>query len=102
MVHAIQVTERADGCVINVRAQPGARRNGIVGEHAGALKVAVTAPADKGRANDAILGVLATAFGLKHAQIELLSGHRSRQKDVLLLGLTLQQVRSKLRSLLTI
>jgi uncharacterized protein (TIGR00251 family) len=98
----VQITEQADGCVIAVRAQPGARRNGIVGEHAGMLKVAVTAPPDKGRANDAIIAVLADAFGLKRAQVEFLSGLTSRQKTFRLCGLTMQEVRGKLRSLLDI
>ena len=96
----IEISERADGCVIKVRAQPGARRNGVVGEHAGALKVAVTAPPDKGRANDAILGVLASAFALKISQVELINGHASRQKTVLLHGLSMQELRSRLRVLL--
>jgi len=98
----IQITERADGCILNVRAQPGARRNGIVGEHAGALKVAVTAPPDKGRANDAIIDVLAEVFGLKRFQIEFISGLTSRHKKFLLRGLSMQEVRSRLRRLLKI
>lgn len=98
----IEITERADGCVIGVRAQPGARRHCIVGEHGGKLKVAVTAPADKGRANDAILGVLAEAFALKRSQVELLGGHFHREKVILLHGLTRQEVHSKLRALLDI
>lgn len=98
----IQITEHADGCVIAVRAQPGARRNGIVGEHAGALKVAVTAPPDKGRANDAITAVLANAFGLKPSQVEFVSGLTSRQKTFRLCGLTMPTARSRLRSLLNV
>ena len=45
----IDVTDHAEGCVLPVRAQPGAKRSGIVGERGGALKVAVTAPPDAGR-----------------------------------------------------
>ena len=36
----IQVVDHAEGCIVPVRAQPGARQNGIVGEQNGALKVA--------------------------------------------------------------
>jgi uncharacterized protein (TIGR00251 family) len=98
----IKITERAEGCVIKVRAQPGARRHCIVGEHGDKLKVAVTAPADKGRANDAILGILAKAFGLKRSQVELLGGHFHHEKVILLHSLTIQEVRSKLRGVLNV
>ena len=40
----IAITEHAEGCVLPVRAQPGAKRSGVQGERNGALKVAVTAP----------------------------------------------------------
>ena len=89
----IQIVEHAQGCVVSVRAQPGARRNAIVGEQAGALKVAVTAPPDKGRANDAIMEVLAEALGLKRSQVELIAGQTSRAKKVLLVGVSMERAR---------
>ena len=45
----IAITDHAEGCILLVRAQPGARRAGVQGEQAGALKVAVTAPPEDGR-----------------------------------------------------
>ncbi len=95
----IEPTAHADGCIIAVRAQPGARRNGVVGEHHGALKVAVTAPADRGRANKAIEEVLAEVLGLKKAQVEMLSGATSRDKRFLLHGVTVEQVRQRIIAL---
>lgn len=44
------------------------------------LRVAVTAPADKGRANKAIAKALADALQLKASQIELISGQTNRRK----------------------
>ena len=70
----IALAEHADGCVLAVRAQPGARRNAVVGAQAGALKVAVTAPPDQGRANKALAETLAAALGLKKSQVELIAG----------------------------
>ena len=54
----IHVTEHPEGSILVVRAQPGARRNGIVGEVGGAVKIAVSAAPDKGKANQAIIEVL--------------------------------------------
>jgi uncharacterized protein (TIGR00251 family) len=80
----IQVQPHAEGCVVGVRAQPGARRNGVTGLHNGRVKVAVTAPADKGRANEAIEETLAESLGLKRSQVALLTGPTSREKKFLI------------------
>jgi uncharacterized protein (TIGR00251 family) len=65
---------------ISVHATAGSRRNHVGGQHDGALRVAVTAPADKGRANKAIGKLLATALGISARQIELASGATNRRK----------------------
>jgi uncharacterized protein (TIGR00251 family) len=80
----IQVTSHPEGCVLPVKAQPGARKNGIIGEHAGALKVAVTAPPEDGRANKALIETLSRAIGIRRSQIELLTGLTSREKRFLI------------------
>ncbi len=82
----IAIEPHAEGCVLGVRAQPGARKNGIVGEHDQLLKVAVTAPADKGRANEALVEVLAEALGIKRSQVELIAGPTHREKKFLIRG----------------
>lgn len=82
----ISITPHPEGCLLSVRAQPGARKNAIVGEHDGALKVAVTAPPEDGRANDAIADLLRKWLGLKRGQIELSGGFRSRDKLFVIRG----------------
>ena len=84
----IQVASHAEGSIISVRAQPGARRNAIVGEHNGAVKVAVSAPPEKGKANDAVADVVCAALQLKRSQVELVGGPASRDKKFLLRGVT--------------
>jgi uncharacterized protein (TIGR00251 family) len=84
--------------VLAVRAQPRARRSGIVGVHDGALKVAVTAPADKGKANEAIAAVLAEALQVKRSQIALLAGATSRAKKFLIRGLAADVLRARLQN----
>jgi len=83
----IAISEHPEGSVLPVRAQAGARRAGVLGGQAGALKVAVTAPAEGGRANQALADVLRTALGLKRSQVELLAGATSRNKRFLIRGL---------------
>jgi uncharacterized protein (TIGR00251 family) len=95
----IQITAHAEGALLPVRAQPGARKAGIVGEQAGALKVAVTAPPEDGRANKALLELLREALGLKRSQIELVSGQTSRDKRFLIRGCTPEELRARVGAL---
>lgn len=97
----IRAEATSAGVVIAVRAQPGARKNAITGEHDGALKVAVTAAPDKGKANEAIAALLARGFGLPKSAVELMSGPTARQKKFLLRGISESAVQEVLRALLT-
>jgi len=83
-----------------VRAQPGARRSGIAGLWSGALKVAVRAPAQDGRANEELLAVLAAALDLRPRDLELDSGSTARDKQVLV-PLALPRLRELLLAALT-
>jgi uncharacterized protein (TIGR00251 family) len=96
----IAVTAHAEGSLLSVRAQPGARKTAVVGEQAGALKVAVTAPAEDGRANQALTEALRDAFGLKRSQVELVSGAKARLKAFLIRGLSPPQLLARLAELL--
>jgi len=96
----IGIIEHAEGCILPVHAQPGARKAGILGEHAGALKVAVTAPPEDGRANRALVELLAKALNLKRSQVQLLSGATSREKRFLIRGLTRAVIESRMASLI--
>ena len=98
---AIEIIQKDQGIILPVRAQPGAKRNCMVGEHGGALKVAVQAPPEDGKANDAILDLLRRSFGISKQQIELVSGHTSRDKRFLLTGITLEQLQAKITALLS-
>src|SRR5689334_9809378 len=77
---SIPLTVHGNEILLPVRAQPGAKRTGVIGEHGGRLKVAVTAIAEKGKANEALLDAVADAFELKRSQVTLVSGQTSNQK----------------------
>lgn len=96
----IRVTETADGCLLPVRAQPGARKTAIRGVHQGALKVSVTAPPEDGRANQAVAEALREALGVRRSQIELVKGVTSRDKQFLVRGLTAAELAARLAGLL--
>jgi uncharacterized protein YggU (UPF0235/DUF167 family) len=75
---------------IAVRVRPGGRVDRVGGRWQGprgpALAVTVRARAVDGRANDAVVAVLAEAFGLRRADVSITSGLRARDKTVELSG----------------
>jgi uncharacterized protein (TIGR00251 family) len=68
------------GVLLPVQAQPKASRNGVTGVHGGRLKVSVTQAPEKGKANTAVVQVLAKSLGLRKSQLTLVSGETSPKK----------------------
>jgi uncharacterized protein len=96
----IELVDHTGGVIVPVRAQPGARKAGILGEQAGALKLAVNAPSEDGRANRALVELLHELLGVKRSQVTLLSGTVSRNKKFLICGLTRRELEERLVDLL--
>lgn len=88
------------GVVIRVKARPGARRNGFAGLHDGALRVDVTAAPEKGKANEAIIALLAEALGVAKSTIELVSSPANPQKRFLVASVELAAAEKRLNELL--
>ncbi|HEX4588727.1 MAG TPA: DUF167 domain-containing protein [Gemmataceae bacterium] len=96
----IALTDHPDGVLISVRAQPGARKAGVLGEQAGALKLAVTSPPEDGRANAALVELLREVLGLKRSQVELYNGATGRNKKFLIRGLSKAQLTARVTLIL--
>lgn len=86
----------ADGVVLRIVVQPKARREQWVGMHGGRLKLAVTEPPDKGKANAAVLRFVAASLRLPASGLSLLRGETSRQKDLQVRGLSAETVIARL------
>jgi uncharacterized protein len=67
---------------IAIRVRPGSAHPGVGGEHAGALVVRVSARAVGGKATEAALTAVASAFGVCRSAVTLVSGALSRTKVV--------------------
>ena len=72
---------------LKLRVSPRARKAGIAGRYGDAWKVRVAEPAEDGRANEAVLRLLAQTLDVPRASVVLVSGHASRDKIVTLDGL---------------
>ena len=96
----IDLTEDARGVIVPIRAHAGARRNGILGEHAGRLRIGVSAAPERSKANEAIADILAATLDCRVSRIRLLSGATRREKRFLVEGETLAEVRERLTAAL--
>ena len=81
-------TERLDlapvggGTRIRLRVRPRSKQNEILGVHGGALKIGVVAAPEKGRANRAVLKLLAETLDLAPTELTVISGMASQDKTV--------------------
>ncbi len=96
-VQEIADDERA--CILTVRAQPGASKNAAVGSWNGLLKLAVCAPAQDGRANRAVVDLVAELFDLRPAAVTLVGGETNRVKRLRLTARP-DRIRARLSELL--
>lgn len=94
------VRPTSDGVILRVRVQPRSSKSGIVGVAGGRLKVCVNAPAAEGAANRACRETLAKAFGVSKGRVEIVSGHKSREKRILLNGVDEDAAASRISQLL--
>lgn len=92
----VVLTPAGDGVRLRLRVVPGARRDAILGPHGEALRVAVRAVAEKGRANEAVVRLLAGALGLQADRVVLVAGLGSRDKIAEVRGLGAAELRERL------
>jgi uncharacterized protein len=81
---------------LRFRIIPNAKNNMVVGEHGGAVKIKLRAPAVEGKANTALICFLAEQLKLPRHAVVLERGHRSRDKVIRINGLAEEEVRSRL------
>lgn len=89
------------GVVLRVHVQPGAGRSAATGRYGDALKVRVAAPPEGGRANQATIALIASLFGLKDNQVQLVGGESSRSKRLRIDGILLSELRRLLTEAVT-
>jgi uncharacterized protein len=83
---------------LSLRVSPGARRGGVVGRQGGVWRIRVPAPPEAGRANDAVVRLLAETLDVPRRDVEIVSGHSARDKIVALAGIGPDEIERRLAS----
>ena len=81
---------------LRVKVVPKASRDEIVGWLGDALKVSVTAPPIRGRANEAVIALLAAALGVPRGRVRVVTGASAARKTVEIDGVTIDELRSRI------
>ena len=76
----LELTAFAGGTRLRLRVKPGARKTAIVGAHGGALKISVAAAPERGKANRAVITILAAALRLPASAVTIAAGETSQDK----------------------
>ena len=87
------LTETPEGIILNVKAQPRSSKAGVDGLIGDAVKVRVRCAPVDGKANKELVETLAEAFDLPKGRVVFKSGETSKQKRILLSGVTADEVR---------
>ena len=90
------LTQKGLALLLQVKVVPHASRTQVVGVLGDALKIKVAQPPEGGRANEAVLEVLAETLQIPGANLAIVAGHSRPRKTVRIIGLTVEQVRERL------
>jgi hypothetical protein len=86
----------AGGCRLRAKVRPGGRADAIGAPLGGALRITVTAPPDRGRANAAVCALLARHFRVPPSRVSVSLGHASPSKTIHIEGLSADEVLARL------
>jgi len=77
---------------LNVKVVPGSSRDRVAGRYGDGIKVQVSAPPEGGKANKAVIDVIAAALGVRAQQVQIVKGHTQARKVVEISGMELADV----------
>jgi len=97
---ALPIADSKDGALFSVRVHPGARKSGITGIHADALKISLSTPPVDGRANEALIEFIAKWLGVTRAAVVIVSGQHARSKRVRVTGVAATEVQAAIEQVL--
>ena len=92
----IPVRDTPAGASFAVKVHPRAKKSAVTGAVGDALKIALTAAPVEGKANRACVEMLAEVLSVPRSSVSIAAGESSRQKVVLVAGLSAEQVRARL------
>lgn len=82
--------------LLPIKAVPGAKRDEIAGPLGQRLKVRISAPPERGKANQSIIRLIASALGLRQTQVTIVEGQSTPEKLLRIEGINEATLRQRL------
>ena len=82
---------------LNIRVQPGARKNMVSGYTDGIFNIKITTRPEKGKANESLIEYLSDTLGTAKSNIMIQKGTTSRNKLIMIQGISTTNAVSRLR-----
>ena len=80
----LNIRENSEGLIFHIRVQPRSSKNRVVGQYGDALKICLTAPPVDNAANKACRAFIADLLSVAKSEVEILSGHTGRNKQIMI------------------
>jgi uncharacterized protein len=85
------IRETENGLIFKVHLNPRSSKNCIVGIYQDTLSIKITAPPLEGKANKLLEELIARSLGLNNSSVKIISGKKTRNKTLLVEGITSEQ-----------
>jgi uncharacterized protein (TIGR00251 family) len=92
----MRLIPKSEGVALAIKVVPGSSQQRIAGEYGDGLKITVTAAAERGAANEAVIAVLAESLRTSPGNVRIVRGHRNPRKQVLIVGLPAEEIERRL------
>ncbi len=83
----VEITSKGDSCSFGISVKTSSRNNRVVGEENGVLKVEVTAPPIEGKANTAVIRLIAKSLDVAPSRVSIVAGQKSKKKRIAVSGI---------------
>jgi uncharacterized protein (TIGR00251 family) len=82
--------------ILHIKVVPGSSRDRVAGRLGDAIKVQVSAPPERGKANDAVINLMADLLGLSRQQMQIARGHSQPRKTLEIQGISQDELEERL------
>ncbi len=96
MTRACSIEEREDGVILKLKVIPGSSINSFIKSAEERLVIKLTSPPIEGKANKQLIKFLGKKLGIAPSSISILRGNNSRDKVMLIAGLSGTKVKEKI------
>ncbi len=83
----LEISRKGDACSFGISVKTSSKKNGILGEADGVLKIEVTAPPVEGKANGAVVKLIAGALDVAPSRVSIVAGQKSKKKRIAVSGI---------------